>query len=118
MKPFKTAVLAAVLSTLSVTSAVADSTYYCVGSVKSLMISPSGIVTATVGTITSAYFCQIGATVNGVTSDACKAIHAQLLAATVSNRQVRMYFNDSLSCTTHPAWSTLTGWYAGPEFVQ
>jgi hypothetical protein len=55
---------------------------------------------------------------NGVTSEACKAIHAQLLAAAVAGRQVRMYFSDSLSCSSHKPWSMLTGWYYGPEFVQ
>lgn len=98
--------------------AAASADYYCTGTVANLAIAPTGAVTTTIGEIKNVTLCAIGSTFNNVNSEACKAVHAQLLAATLANRQVRIYFNDNLTCQTHPSWKVLTGWYFGPEFVQ
>lgn len=38
-----------------------------------------------------------------------------LLTAQTSGKQIELWFNDSLTCTTHPAWAWLSGWYWGPR---
>lgn len=100
----------------------AQASYWCAGNVLNLSIQPTGMVALSMSgagvSMTSVILCQVGATFNGVTSDACKAIHAQLLAASIAGRQVRLYFGDTLTCATHNSWSALTGWYYGPEYVQ
>ena len=98
----------------------AQTTYTCVGPVTDLVVSPNGVVTASIGSLAWVYLCAIGTTsnYNGVTSDACKAIYAHLLSAKTTGAQETFWFNDSLTCTTHPAWANLTGWYFGPDFQQ
>lgn len=93
--------------------------YFCVGQVDAVAVSPTGVVmidAASVG-LSWQYLCQIGATTNTVGPDTCKAILAVLIAAQETGQQVQWAFNDGLSCTTHPAWSWLTGWYWGPVLV-
>jgi hypothetical protein len=103
---------------LLLVSSVARASYYCDGPVTDLSISKDGLIMASIGELKSVYLCQIGASKNGVSSEVCKAIHAQLLAATISGRRVRMYFDDSNTCTTHTAWADLTGWYTGPVLLN
>ena len=106
----------AVLTILLLPS-LAQATYQCTGTVTDLAISPgTGTVAATVGTLSWVYLCQIGATYNGVSSDVCKAIYSHLLSAKSTGKQEMFWFNDTLTCTTHPAWANLTGWYFGPDF--
>ncbi|HEY8102388.1 MAG TPA: hypothetical protein VIF82_16740 [Burkholderiaceae bacterium] len=90
--------------------------YACSGVVTGVALSPSGVVTvysADAG-LNAAYICQIGSTYNGVGPDACKAILAVLVSAKATGIHAEWSFNDGLSCTTHPAWDVLTGWYYGP----
>jgi hypothetical protein len=91
--------------------------YSCTGSVDQVNVSPTGVVvlvSATMG-LTSVYLCQIGTTTNGVDSDPCKSILAVLLTAHTTGAQIDLSFSDSLTCSTHPAWAWLTGWYFGPN---
>jgi ribose/xylose/arabinose/galactoside ABC-type transport system permease subunit len=91
--------------------------YTCTGSVDQVNVSPNGVVvlvSASMG-LTSVYLCQIGTTTNGVDTDPCKSILAVLLTAHAIGGQIDLSFSDSLTCTTHPAWAWLTGWYYGPN---
>ena len=90
--------------------------YSCFGAVSGVSISNGGVVTVSgFGGIQYGYICQIGASApNGISSDTCKAIYARLLVAEVTGQQLRVYFNDTLSCTTQPTWGWLTGLYFGP----
>lgn len=99
---------------LMLVPAIASADYSCEGTVGNLALNPSGVLTVTVGSIENVYLCQIGTTRNAVPSDVCKAIFAHLLSAKNTGALVRFQFSDSLTCTTHPAWSDLTGWYYGP----
>lgn len=101
---------------LLVLPAIANANYSCAGTVNNLALNPDGVLTATIGSLQNVYLCQIGATRNGVSSDVCKAIFAHLLSARTTGTLVQLQFSDSLTCTTHPAWSNLTGWYYGPDF--
>ena len=109
------------VAALLVLPTIANANYYCTGNVGNLMLSKNGTVTASLsGSFTSVYLCQIGATYNGVSSDLCRSIHAQLLGASLAGRQVRFYFSDDSSggtCSSHASWTNLTGWYSGPELV-
>jgi hypothetical protein len=97
----------------------AAANYFCQGTIDSVEVSPSGAVEAYSAAAGLNYvtLCAIGATANGVSSDTCKAILAVLLAAHASGAQVQWAFSDSLTCTTHPAWAWLTGWYYGPNIM-
>jgi hypothetical protein len=103
-------------STMGATSAFAND--FCSGPVLSVDVSPTGIVTvnAPAAGLNYAYPCQIGATNNGVGPDACKAILSILIAAHATGANVTFAYDDSLTCSTHPAWTYLTGWYYGPEY--
>jgi hypothetical protein len=98
-------------------SEFAFATYSCTGSVDQVSVSPTGVVTLTSSTIglTDVYLCQIGTTTNGVDTEPCKSIFALLLSAHATGAQIDLSFSDSLTCSTHPAWAWLTGWYFGPN---
>jgi len=108
--------IAALLAT-----APALAAYTCVGTVNDVSVSPSsGIVifTSSAG-MGAAYLCYLESTstnsANGpVSSEQCKAMLTVLLMAQATGQSVELTFNDSLTCTTHPSWAWLTGWYYGP----
>ena len=93
--------------------------YACLGTIDAVALNPGGIVTVTSNSSGPGvfYVCNIGSTANGVAPEQCKAIYASLLAARMSAQNVAWTFNDALTCTTHPTWSWLTGWYYGPELT-
>ena len=99
----------------------ARANYSCAGVIEQLALNPAGTVTvfSSGAGLSAAYVCQIGATINSVTSDACKAIYSLLNTAVVTRQQVVWYFSDTLTCAApgHPAWSWLTGWYYGPVLL-
>lgn len=101
---------------LSLICGTAFASYTCTGPVQGVEIAPDGQVNAQTlaGTINWTYLCSVETTENNVAPDACKAIYATLLAAQLSGQPVTLWFNDSLTCTTHPTWTWLTGWYFGP----
>lgn len=94
----------------------AQANYSCSGTVAGVTVSPDGSVNAQVaaGTINWNTFCQLGVAFNGVSPDACKGILVTLMTAQVTGRSVVIWFNDGLTCTTHPVWTSLSGWYWGP----
>jgi hypothetical protein len=108
---------AIVLTLASLASPAAFANYSCTGSVDQVSVSPTGVVTLTSSAIglTDVYLCQIGTTTNGVDTDPCKSIFALLLSAHATGAQIDLSFSDSLTCSTHPAWAWLTGWYFGPN---
>lgn len=115
MKKYVLVVLLAIV--LATTPAMAN--YSCFGPVTGVSIANSGVVVVSgFGGISAGYVCQIGGTApNGIASDACKAIYARLLAAEITGQQLRVYFNDNLTCTTQPNWGWLTGLYFGPGTI-
>ena len=64
------------------------------------------------------YLCSMSSTQNGVSADECKTVFAALLAAQLAGKQVRLWFNDGLSCSTQAAWTYATGWYFGPDVLD
>lgn len=104
----------AVLLTLAPNVASAAE-YACTGPVSSIALNQDGMLTATIGTLANVYLCRIDDPVYGITTETCRAIYSLLLAAKLLNKPATFSFNDSLSCTTHPGWAQLTGWYYGPE---
>jgi hypothetical protein len=107
--------LVAVTIALFLFQATPKASYSCLGTVSTLGLNPSGLVVASVGSLSFAYLCNVTATYNGVTAEVCKAIYAQLLAAKLNAQTVAFFFSDGLTCATHPAWADLTGWFYGPE---
>jgi hypothetical protein len=92
-------------------------TYSCTGTVDQVNVSPNGVVilaSSAMG-LTDVYLCQIGTTMNGVDTEPCKSILAVLLTAHATGAQIQLSFSDSLTCSTHPEWAWLTGWYYGPN---
>jgi hypothetical protein len=108
-------VLQLTVALLTTESAFAN--YFCTGTVDQVTVSPSGVVIFTSSTVglNYVYLCQIGTTINSVDSDPCKSILAVLLTAHATGAQIDLAFSDSLTCSTHPAWAWLTGWYYGPN---
>jgi hypothetical protein len=47
----------------------------------------------------------------------CKSVYATLLAAQVAGKRVRLWFDDTLTCSTQPSWAYATGWCYGPELL-
>lgn len=93
--------------------------YGCTGTLDSVSLSPTGIVTVTSASslLGTFYVCQVGTTENSVGPDACNAILASLIAAKEAGEQVQWQFDDQGTggnCTTHAQWTWLTGWYYGP----
>lgn len=93
--------------------AIANANYVCSGTVGNVALNQQGVLTITVGSLQNVYLCQIGATRNGISSEICKAMFAQLLSAKATGALVQFTFNDALNCTR--SWTELTGWYFGPD---
>ena len=100
----------------SITCAPAFANYLCQGVPTQVTVSPSGTVAVgSAAGLSWVYLCSVNSTANGVDPAACKAILATLLTAQANSSTVTFWFSDSLTCTTHPDWSWLTGWYFGPS---
>ena len=111
--------LAALVVGLFALSTNAQAAYFCRGNIAAVALDPNGVVNvfSPGAGLSWVYLCQIGGILNGVSSEACKAIFATLVTAKEVGRPVQWGFNDSLSCGTHPAWGYLTGWYWGPVLL-
>jgi hypothetical protein len=111
--------LAAAIVAMSL-AAPAWANYVCQGTIDSVALNTGGTVTvqSTAAGLYPAFICAIGTTVNGVGPEQCKAILAMLITARTSGQQVQWYFSDGLTCTTHPAWAWLSGWYHGPVLMD
>jgi hypothetical protein len=101
-------------------SAPAWANYACQGPVKGVTLSPAGVLSAEqIAGFSWVYICQVaGVGTMNTDHDTCKAIYAMLLAAEAQGKGVRLWFDDSLTCSTHPAWAVLTGWYWGPQLTE
>jgi hypothetical protein len=110
--------LVAAIAMLSTAPALAVD-YACDGPVNGVTVGPSGVVSAaSAGGQSWGYFCQLGTTTNGVSPDACKGMLAILLAAQASGKNVRLWFRDSLSCSTNRGWNWLDTLYWGPAVLD
>lgn len=102
--------------------AMATVHYACGGPVDGVTVSPGGVVSASsAGGQHWGYFCQLGATTNGVSNDACKGILATLLAAQASGKSVNLWFDDDYDCNWHAsngAWAWLNTVYWGPSILN
>jgi hypothetical protein len=96
--------------------------YPCTGTVTTVWLSPFGSINVSTASIAAPMvpsvpqlnfggICQIGATANGWSSDACKALYSQLLIARSTGAPITFWFNDSLSCTTQPFFNYMPGLY-------
>jgi hypothetical protein len=116
----KHGIIAAVAALLCTAPAMAN--YACSGPVNSVTVGPSGVVSAgAAGGQSWGYFCQLGATTNGIGPDACKGILAVLLAAQSSGKHVQIWFNDNHDCTwraSNGSWAYLQDWYWGPAMID
>lgn len=100
----------AVLLSVTLLVVPAHANYACTGTVTYLGFdSGSGTVTvAGPGGLPAIYVCSMVTNGNGWTTDTCKAAYAMLLAAKLSGQTADIFFSDTLTCTTQPAWSTAT----------
>jgi hypothetical protein len=107
-------------SVLMASTSAAFANYACQGTIQSVSLNPSGVVTvhSPASGLGTFYICQIGSTTNGVGPEQCKAMLSLLYIARSTGQQVAFTFDDSLSCTTHPGWAWLTGWYYGPTLMD
>lgn len=111
-----TAALVAIVSAMP-----AWGNYSCVGTIDSVGVSPGTgwvIFSSSSDGFASVYLCLLEgttATNNGnVSPGQCKTMLGTLQIAVATQQKIELDFSDSLSCTTHPAWAQLTGWYYGP----
>jgi hypothetical protein len=104
-----------VLTLMTSLAGEAHANYFCEGKVHHVAVGPGGQVTlyADPG-FRWDYLCSVTTATNGVSVDACKVIFSALLTAQATDATVQWAFSDSLTCTTHPDWQYLTGWYWGP----
>lgn len=105
------------VSLMLLASSPAFATYACQGPVQELSINTSGNIIVSAGGITLGYLCSVTTTTDSVDPETCKAVYATLLAAEASGQSVELWFNDSLTCTTHTEYTFLTGWYSGPALA-
>jgi hypothetical protein len=110
----------AIAASLGAMSGTAFATYTCQGTISGVSLNQSGTVTISspasgLGTF---YVCQVGSTMNGVGPEQCKAMLAMFYIARSSGQQVQWHFSDSLTCTSHPSWDWLSGWYFGPTLMD
>jgi hypothetical protein len=110
------------LFTGAIAAQASAANYACAGPVSGVSVSPGGVVSAeSAGGQHWGYFCQLGATTNTVTSDACKGVLAVLLAAQASGKSVNLWFSDANDCAWHASngsWAWLTTWYWGPTSIN
>jgi len=96
--------------------------YSCGGAVNGVTVGPGGTLSAAnAGGQSWGYFCQIGATTNNISSDACKGMLAVLLAAQASGKQVVVWYSDDHDCAWHAAngaWQWLSTVYWGPAMME
>lgn len=103
---------------LALTASPAFATYACIGPVTGVTVGPTGVVSAqSAGGQQWAYFCRLGVTENSVSPEACKGVLTVLLTAQTTGKNVQLWFDDGLTCSTHPTWAWLAVWYWGPQLV-
>ncbi len=110
--------VSAALCMAALAAPCAEANYFCYGTVDQVAAGPDGSVMAVSAGMGWVYLCHVDSTWNGITPDACKGVLSALLAAKLAGRQVQWAFNDALTCTTHPSWAALTGWYWGPAMID
>ena len=119
---WRNAILAAAVIGL-VLPVPAWASYFCTGSIDSAGVDPDGslIIDSSAAGLSFVTLCSVSGTVNngvfGITPDTCKGILATVLRAQATGATVQWAFLDSLTCTTHTAWTQLMGWYYGPIVI-
>jgi hypothetical protein len=81
--------------------------YLCQGTVNFLGMGNDGTVYVSgPGGIPIVQLCNINtAASNSIGTEACKSYYSTLLAVKLSGGQALVYFGDSLTCSTQPAWT-------------
>ena len=101
---------------IATSSTWAQAAYSCTGLVQGIVIGSTGVVAASgMGGFGNVYICNVTVPFNGVQPAACQTIYATLFSAQKNAKTVTLWFKDALTCTTHPVWDWLTGWYWGPQ---
>lgn len=91
--------------------ATAASSYQCVGTVDDVAVMSNG--TLAIGTYSDAstpeswlFLCNVNTAVDGgngaIQPTICKSWQTILITAQVTNKNVRIWFGDALTCGTHP----------------
>lgn len=98
------------LISITLLAVPAHANYECSGTVTYLGFDSGGgtVVVAGPGGLPAIYLCSMTADGNGFTVTTCKAAYAMLLAAKLSGQTADIFFNDTLTCTTQPAWNGAT----------
>lgn len=100
-------------------ASAAQANYACVGTV---IVSTSRgetlVAEFSYSPNASTYLCKLTEPVHGISPDQCKSVYAMLMAAQLSGRNVQMWYNDNLTCSTQPSWTWTTGWYHGPQLLD
>lgn len=98
------------LLSMALLAVPAHANYECSGTVTYLGFDGGGgtVVVSGPGGLPAIYLCSMTADGNGFTVTTCKAAYAMLLAAKLSGQTADIFFNDTLTCTTQPAWNPAT----------
>ena len=110
---------------LSLVSQSAWANYSCTGTTTTVAVDQYNTVWMSSSSgLQFVALCNVTSAQNGIAVDTCKAMYAMLLGSRLSGTPLTLYFSDGLTCTTHPAWQTLStgsyggspaGWYWGPQ---
>lgn len=111
--------MAIVSASVLVSQAALAVDYACDGPVNGVTVGPGGhLSAASAGGQSWGYFCQVNATTNGVSPEACRAMLAVLLTAQSTGKQVRIWFRDDLNCSAYRGWGWLSTMYWGPALLD
>jgi hypothetical protein len=114
----KRSILSILLVILLATIPAMASQYACTGPVTGLSVGGGVVTVSGFGGINAGYLCSLTTTApNGTSPDQCKAMYTRLLIAELAGQSLRLYFSDSLTCTTQPSWAWLNGYYFGPGTI-
>ena len=110
---------------LSAASVSPAATYFCVGTIDFVTVSPTGVVTVSSQSsgLATFYPCSVASTMDGVTTDICKAMLSILITAKATGAQVAWGFSDTIGCNRSSFdggnWYWLADppavWYYGPQ---
>jgi len=104
------------LLSIALIATPAHANYSCQGPVTFLGVNQSaGVVVGGPGGLPDVYLCRFDtSSSNGWSPDDCKAAYAILLSAKLSGQAATVFFSDTLTCSTQPAW----GNYVSAYFVS
>lgn len=93
--------------------------YNCTGTVTIVFVNSNGIVAVGgPGGLPPIGLCALDGSSGIFNTNACKAAYATLLAAKLSGQSATISFNDTLTCSTQPAWGGPTSTSAWSVYTQ